>query len=133
MSQIKVLLVDDEEEFIKALAERMTLRDLKTEVALDGQEALQAVAREAPEVMVLDLRMPGLDGLEVLRRVRRSHPQVQVIVLTGHGSDRDEQQARRLGAFEFLQKPVDIEDLVRTVKQAHWAAGELEGRPKATA
>jgi len=85
------------------------------------------VAREAPEVMVLDLRMPGLDGLEVLRRVRRSHPQVQVIVLTGHGSDRDEEQARRLGAFEFLQKPVDIEDLVRTVRQAHRAAARDQG------
>jgi len=69
--------------------------------------------------MVLDLKMPGIDGMEVLRRVRQAYPQVQVVMLTGHGSEKDEAEARRLGAFAYLQKPVDIEKLVRTLKDAY--------------
>ncbi|MEW6113029.1 MAG: response regulator, partial [Thermodesulfobacteriota bacterium] len=74
---------------------------------------------DVPDVMVLDLKMPGIDGMEVLKRVRKAYPQVQVIILTGHGSEKDEAEARRLGAFAYLQKPVDIEKLIRTLKDAY--------------
>nr|HID58463.1 response regulator [Desulfobacterales bacterium] len=119
MDDIKVLLVDDEEDFVKTLATRMKMRDLGSEVALSGEEALRIVHDKVPDVMVLDLKMPGIDGLEVLRRVRKAYPHVQVIILTGHGSDKDEEEARRLGAFEYLRKPVDIGKLVHTLKEAY--------------
>jgi DNA-binding response OmpR family regulator len=119
MQEFKVLMVDDEEDFVKTLAERMEMRDLTPDVALDGEQALQRVQDDVPDVMVLDLKMPGIDGMEVLRRVRTAYPLVQVIILTGHGSDKDEDEARRLGAFAYLQKPVDMEKLIKTMRAAY--------------
>jgi DNA-binding NtrC family response regulator len=115
---LKVLFVDDEEDFVRTMAERMEMRDLGGDVALSGQQALDMLAEDMPDVMVLDLRMPGMDGLEVLRRVKAAYPGVQVIVLTGHGSDQDEAEARRLGAFDYLRKPVDINELMTVVRAA---------------
>lgn len=119
MAKFNVLLVDDEEELVNALAERLQLRGLNTEIALNGEQALQIVQDRVPDVMVLDLRMPGIDGLEVLRRIKKAHHQIEVIVLTGHGSEKDREIALRLGAFEYLQKPVDIGDLVQTLMRAY--------------
>ncbi|MGD8867092.1 MAG: response regulator [Gemmatimonadales bacterium] len=118
MSKIKVLLVDDEEAYVKTLAERMEMRDVGSRVALSGEEALRMLEDEPPDVMVLDLRMPGIDGMEVLERVKKTHPQIEVIILTGHGSDQEEKEARRLGAFEYLQKPADTGELLNTVRSA---------------
>ena len=118
MSKIKLLLVDDEEDYVKAMAERMEMRDVGSRVAFSGEEALRLVEDEAPDVMVLDLRMPGIDGMQVLERVKQEHPRVQVIILTGHGSEKEEEEARRLGAFEYLQKPTDTSDLLKTVRSA---------------
>jgi len=119
MEQFRVLLVDDEEDFVKTLSERLQLRDLDSHTALDGEEALEVVQEDIPDVMVLDLKMPGIDGMEVLRRMKKHYPNVQVIILTGHGSDKDEAQARALGAFDYLQKPVNLEDLVEVLKRAY--------------
>jgi DNA-binding NtrC family response regulator len=118
MSEIRVLLVDDEEDYVKALAERMDMRDLQSRIALSGEEALRVLEDDPPDVIVLDLRMPGMQGMEVLERVRREHPSIQVIILTGHGGDQEEREARRLGAFEYLQKPADTGDLVDTIRGA---------------
>ncbi len=115
----KVLLVDDEREFVQTLSERLQSRNLDSAVVYDGAEALSLLAREEPEVMVLDLRMPGIDGMEVLRRVKRDYPRVEVIILTGHGSDREEKIARELGAFAYLQKPVDLDLLARVMREAY--------------
>jgi len=124
MEKIKVLLVDDEEEFVKSLSERLQMRELDSGLAFNGEQALQVVQDEVPDVMVLDLRMPGIDGMEVLRRVKKSYPKVQVIILTGHGTDKDENQAKKLGAFEYLQKPVDLDHLVEVMKKAYKATLE---------
>jgi DNA-binding response OmpR family regulator len=118
MKDFKVLLVDDEQEFIETLSERLKMRDLDAQMALDGEEALEAVQHDEPDVMLLDLKMPGMDGMEVLRQVKRAFPNVQVVMLTGHGSEKDEEQARRLGAYAYLQKPVDLERLVTTLREA---------------
>ena len=118
MPRFGVLLVDDEREFVSTLAERLQMRGFDLEVAFSGEQALEMLENRIPEVMVLDLRMPGIDGLEVLRLVKRKYPRIQVIILTGHGSERDEEAARRLGAFDHLQKPVDINDLVLVMEQA---------------
>lgn len=115
----RLLLVDDEKEFVHTLSERLDARDLGGAVAYDGEDALSFVESQVPEVMVLDLKMPGIDGIEVLRRVKESHPDVEVIILTGHGSEREELRAQELGAFAYLQKPVDIELLAKTVREAH--------------
>jgi len=83
------------------------------------EEVLETMNEDLPDVMVLDLKMPGMDGMEVLRRAKKACPGVQIIMLTGHGSEKDEQEARRLGVFEYLQKPVSIKKLMKTVTEAH--------------
>ena len=116
--KMKVLLVDDEKEFVDSLSERLELRNLEADIAYDGEQALKAIKKGKHDVMVLDLRMPGIDGIEVLRRVKKSNPDVQVVVLTGHGTEKDEEQARKLGAFAYMKKPADIDQLVGTLQKA---------------
>jgi two-component system response regulator CpxR len=115
----KVLLVDDEREFVNALSERLQTRSMQPAVAYAGEEALAMVEADQPEVMVLDLKMPGIDGLEVLRRMKQRHPETEVVILTGHGSDAEEALAAQLGAFAYLRKPVDIEVLTEAMKKAY--------------
>ena len=115
----RVLLVDDEREFVQALSERLMLRDMGSAVAYDGESALDLISTDEPEVMVLDLKMPGIDGIEVLRRVKETRPGVQVIILTGHGTEKDREICMQLGAFAYLHKPVDIDTLSKTIRQAH--------------
>lgn len=115
---LKVLLVDDEEDYVRTMAERMAIRDVGSDVALNGEQALAMLDGGVPDVMVLDLKMPGMGGMEVLEAVKKTHPEVQVIILTGHGSDKEEVEARRLGAFDYLRKPVDINDLMEAVRKA---------------
>jgi len=115
----KILLVDDEKEFVHTLSERLRTRDIDSAVAYDGEQALDMLKEDVPDVMVLDLMMPGIDGIEVLRRIKRDHPRVEVIILTGHGSKREEQQADELGAFAYLNKPVDIDHLAQVMKAAY--------------
>lgn len=118
MKKIKLLLVDDETEFLDTLVDRLDLRDLSTGVAHNGQEALSAVETEEPDVIVLDVKMPGMDGIEVLQRIKKAYPHVEVIILTGHGSEQDEQRARELGAFDYLRKPADLQTLLGKIRNA---------------
>jgi len=116
---IKVLLVDDETAFVDTLAQRLKMRDLNVSTVYDGAQALSYIKGMEPDVMVLDLKMPGLHGIEVLREVKKDYPQMQVIILTGHGTDRDAEEAKRLGGFDFMRKPADIDNLVRRIKEAY--------------
>lgn len=115
----KVLLVDDEREFAQTLSERLMMRDMGSAVVYDGESALNLVSDDEPEVMILDLKMPGIDGIEVLRRVKEKHPDVEVVILTGHGSEKDREVCMDLGAFAYLHKPVDIDVLSETLKAAN--------------
>lgn len=115
----KVLLVDDEREFVQTLSERLGMRDIGSAAAFDGESALALVREDEPEVMLLDLRMPGIDGMEVLKRVKAEHPEIEVVILTGHGTDVDRKQCMQLGAFAYLEKPVDIDVLSDTLKRAN--------------
>ena len=115
----KVLLVDDEREFVQTLSERLLMRDMGSAVAYDGESALKMVNDDEPEVMILDLKMPGIDGIEVLRRVKNTRPEIEVIILTGHGSEDDRKMCMELGAFAYLHKPVDIAVLTDTLKRAN--------------
>ncbi len=128
----KVLLVDDEREFVQTLSERLLMRDMGSAVAYDGESALNMIAEDEPEVMILDLKMPGIDGIEVLRRVKESRSEIEVIILTGHGSEADRETCMKLGAFAYLQKPVDIEVLSETLKRANEKVQEAKERRKRT-
>lgn len=86
--------------------------------AYSGEEALSKLLVDKPDVIVLDLRMPGMQGMDVLREIKKVCPRVQVIVLTGHGTDKDEEEARKLGGFDFLKKPADIDMLAHRIKAA---------------
>ena len=115
---IKVLIVDDEVALANTLAQRLQMRDLKVGTAYDGEQALAKLNIDKPDVIILDLRMPGMHGMEVLREIKKVSPDIQVIVLTGHGTDKDEEEAKKLGGFDFLKKPADIETLARRIKAA---------------
>jgi two-component system response regulator CpxR len=123
----KVLLVDDEKEYVHTLSERLETRNIGSSVVYDGTQALDFVERDEPDVMVLDLMMPGIDGIEVLRRLKKQRPHIEVIILTGHGSQREEVLARELGAFAYLQKPVDVDDLAELMKKAYQKASASKG------
>ena len=123
MAGYRVLLVDDEEEFVSALSERLMLRGIEVDSALNGEEALARMDEKQFEVVILDVMMPGLSGLEVLRQIKSTHPNTQVILLTGHGATREGMEGMRLGAFDYLIKPVDIEEMLEKMSQAVKAAG----------
>ncbi len=115
----KVLFVDDEKDFVQTVSRRLITRDVGTYGVFNGEEALELVSEDTPEVMVLDLKMPGMNGIEVLRRTKEIAPGVEVIILTGHGTMKDERECMELGAFAYLNKPVDIEKLSATIKAAN--------------
>jgi CheY-like chemotaxis protein len=115
----KVLFVDDEKEFVQTVAQRLISRDVGTYGVYNGEDALNLVAEDRPDIMVLDLKMPGLHGVEVLRRTKALAPEVEVIILTGHGTNEDMEQCMKLGAFAYMNKPVDIEKLSETIKKAN--------------
>ena len=115
----KVLLVDDEREFIETLSERLQIRDMGAAVAFDANSAMDVVAQDEPDVMIIYLKMPGIDGMEMLQRIKQTRPKIEVIILTGHGSKDDQEQCLAMGAFAYLQKPVDIDELGDILKKAH--------------
>jgi len=115
----RVLLVDDEREFVQTLSERLQLRDMGSAIVYDGESALSLIKEDEPEVIIIDLKMPGIDGIEVLKKVKKERPEIEVIVLTGHGSESDRQLCMDLGAFDYLLKPVDINHLSELLKKAH--------------
>jgi two-component system response regulator CpxR len=114
----KILLVDDERTFVQTLSERLMLRNMGAAVAFDGESALELIKEDKPEVMVLDLRMPGIDGMEVLRQKKTTHRDIEIIILTGHGSEADRDTCIQLGALDFLKKPVEIDLLTEALRRA---------------
>jgi two-component system NtrC family response regulator/two-component system response regulator AtoC len=119
MKNIKVLFVDDEEEFVQLLAERARLQKLGTEIALDGSEALAKLGEKLPDVMILDFMLADIDGLTVLKQVKNEYPDVQVIMLTAKGNPEIEKEARAAGAFDYLEKPIDFNKLRKIIEKAY--------------
>jgi two-component system, OmpR family, response regulator len=120
----RVLLVDDEEIFRETLAKLLKRRGLEVTTAPGGREALDLLAARPVDVVVLDLRMPGMDGIETLRRIAATRPEARVIILTGHGSVEAGVQALGASAYDFLLKPVAPEQLMDVVIAA---AGGKDG------
>jgi DNA-binding NtrC family response regulator len=114
----KVLLVDDEVDFLATLAERLEARGLKVETASSGEDAVAKAEGEGFDLIILDLSMPGIDGLETLKRIKDKQPDAEIIMLSGQGSIRTSIEAMKLGAEDFLQKPVNITDLLDKISEA---------------
>ncbi len=112
MKRIDILIVDDEQRYADMLARRLALRGLVCEVRYDGKTALDAVAEVPVPAVILDLRLPDLYGTDVLKRIKQCRPETAVIVLTGHGTETDRQQCMSLGAHAFMNKPLDIVQLL---------------------
>lgn len=118
MEGLRVLVVDDEEELVSPLVERLTLRGIDADGVMTGADALDRIKNEDFDVIVLDVKMPGIGGLEVMEKIRAKRPRAQVILLTGRASDKESEIGLREGAFAYLVKPIDIEQLVRKMKEA---------------
>jgi DNA-binding NtrC family response regulator len=114
----KVLLVDDEEDFLATLSERLAVRGLKVTALTRGEEAVKRIESEAFDLIVLDLSMPGIDGLETLKRIKAKQPDAEIIILSGQGSIKTSIEAMKLGAEDFLQKPVDMSELLQKISDA---------------
>jgi DNA-binding response OmpR family regulator len=118
MGECRILLVDDEYEFASALAERLSMRGIQVHTASTGEEALELLVRENPSVVILDLMMPGMNGLVTLERMKKLRADVEVILLTGMGSTKQAIEGMRLGAFDYLMKPIHIEVLLGRIRDA---------------
>ena len=116
-----VLLVDDEVAFVETLAKRMASRDLNVQKAFNGQQALDTLDEKegvAIDVIVLDVKMPGMDGLETLRAIKQRHPILEVIMLTGHATVENAIEGMKSGAYDYLLKPCDMEQLLEKINKA---------------
>lgn len=118
MATLRVLVVDDEEEFVNALVERLEIRGVDAQGVTNGEEALEHIKKHTYDVVLLDVKMPKLGGVDVLMQIRARWPELQVVLLTGHGSTQNAEMGARLGAFDCLMKPIDIEDLIRVLRLA---------------
>ena len=114
----KVLLVDDEEAFLTTLAKRLEVRGMQVTTLTRGEDAVATADKHDFDLVVLDLSMPGIDGLETLKRIKAGQPEAEIIILTGEGSIRTSIEAMKLGAEDFLQKPVNITELVNKISEA---------------
>ena len=131
MDAIRVLLVDDEEEFLDTLIKRMRKRNLDITGAKSGEEALSVLGQTPVDIVVLDVRMPGIDGIETLKEIKEHFPLIEVIMLTGHASVEVAVQGMELGAFDYLMKPMDIDELLYKVEDAYKSKRIQEDKLKA--
>ncbi len=118
MDKFKALLIDDEEELVTTLVERLGYRGIEAEYSLDGYDALAKMRTGNYDVVVLDLKLPGLGGLEVLNRLNKDYPNTPVLLITGHGSPENEFETKPEGVFDYLVKPVSLEYLITKMKEA---------------
>jgi len=117
--KIKLLIVDDEVQFLDSIAKRLELRDFDVTKAADGEQAIKAAQDDKFDLVLLDLKMPGMDGTQVLEILKREHKFLEVIILTGHGSVDSAVESTKLGAFSYLPKPYELEKLLETLKDAY--------------
>lgn len=124
----RLLLVDDEQGFVDTMAKRLTKRGLTVATAYDGEAGLKALAGENVDVVVLDVKMPGMDGLETLKAIKASHPLVEVIMLTGHATVENAINGMKLGAYDYMMKPCEMDELLAKVDEAYTKKQEQEDR-----
>ena len=119
MYSFTVLFVDDEEDFLETILKRMKKRRVNASGVESGNEALSFLAHTPVDVVVLDVRMPGMDGIQALKEIKKTNPLTEVIMLTGHASLETARKGMEMGAFDFLMKPVNIDELLYKLEDAH--------------
>lgn len=119
--KIKLLIVDDEVKFLESIARRLELRDFDVTKATNGQDALTIAGKDRFDLVLLDLKMPGLNGKQVLEILKKEHKFLEVIILTGHGSLDSAVECTRLGAFDYLPKPYELDSLLEKLQKAYEA------------
>jgi DNA-binding response OmpR family regulator len=129
MSRPQLLLIDDEDAFRETLDKLLTHRGFEVSTASDGAQGMRTVLRGGIEIVILDVKMPGLDGIETLREIKRIQPDLEVILLTGHLLKSTEQEGLKLGAFAYLTKPCTVADLVVTVGAALEQRAQRQANP----
>jgi DNA-binding NtrC family response regulator len=124
----RVLIVDDEKDFVEMFSLRLQESGDKVFVAYSGQECLNALGRENIDVVVLDIKMPGMDGIETLKEIKKRYPIVEVILLTGHGAIETAVEGMKLGAYDYLLKPADAAEMAEKLQGARKRKDEQEDR-----
>jgi two-component system OmpR family response regulator len=119
MEKFRVLIVDDEVDFVETIVKRLKDRGLDVAGVNSGKEALEIVDTRDFDVVVLDVKMPGMDGIETLRQLKKKKPDLEIIMLTGHGSVESGIQGLQLGAYNYVMKPVPLNDLLKQMVQAY--------------
>jgi len=118
MEEFRVLVVDDEEDFRETLMNRLQKRNLEVEGAASGEKAIEIIHKKKFDVVILDVKMPGMDGVETLREMKKVRPLMEVIMLTGHASVESGIEGMKLGAFDYIMKPADLDDLLDKMRKA---------------
>ena len=116
---IRLLLVDDEAGYVNVLSNRLSRRGIQVKKTYSGTEAIQVLRKEDFDVAILDLKMEDMDGIEVLKIFRKMAPEMAIIMLTGHGSERAAKEGVDMGAFDYLTKPCELEELVEKIREAY--------------
>ena len=119
LKSLTVLIVDDEEDLVSMLVERMKMRDINVSGVCSGEKALEHLSQNPVDVVVMGIRMPGMDGVETLKEIKRCQPLVEVIMLTGLASVKTATQVMELGAFDYLLKPIEIDQLIYKIQDAY--------------
>lgn len=127
----RILIVDDEKDFTESLAERLALRDYDVSTSFSGEEALEKLKTYNLDVVILDVQMPGLDGIETLREIKKIKPLTEVIMLTAHATVETAIKGMQLGAFDYLIKPCDNEELVSKIDRGYQRKADQEERIRA--
>lgn len=125
---VKVLIVDDEKDFVEMFSLRLEQQGEKVSTAFNGREALAVLEKGSIDVVILDIRMPGMDGIDTLKEIKRLYPIVEVILLTGHGSTETAVKGMKLGAFDYLMKPADFKEINLKLENARQRKDEQEER-----
>ena len=123
-----VLVVDDEKDFVEMLSLRLQEVGEKVSTAYNGKECLETLEKTNIDVVILDIKMPGMDGMETLREIKKRFPIIEVIMLTGHGSTETAVEGMKSGAFDYLMKPADFDDLTAKLEGARKRKDEQEER-----
>ena len=118
MDEFSVLLVDDEKEFLETLLKRLLKRRVKVTGVNSGEDALKILKQTPPDIVVLDVRMQGMDGIQTLREIKKIRPLVEVIMLTGHANLEVAVEGMEAGAFDYLMKPTDVDELLYKLEDA---------------
>lgn len=112
MKHKDILIIDDEQRYADMLGKRLSLRGMVCDICYDGSSAIAVLAEKSFKMIILDLKLPDMYGTQVLREIKKIRPEIEVIILTGHGTEKDRQRCMKLGAREFINKPLDVDRLM---------------------